>query len=389
LDINVSIEASLHRLAFLFSMKKKYKYDVFISHAYEDKDEIGNPLYELLCSAGLKVWYSGRDIHVGESLTDKIIHDVIPQSRFGAVIISNNYFKAGWGRKELNALHSIEQIRGYNIILPVWHKVDEETVGIEFPYLVDRFAVQSEKGLDHVAAELIKAITKKTRRKPIDIWILWAIFTAILFLTSTGTLFYLNNPFKAKPSKEIIIKAVKERMTALEKKTETGYKYWVNTASPTQISLNSLLSLVSAYSPDNKCDHSEYFFDNQTVPVRTLQKVSSYIGMNPSTSIYSAYNMQKSEILIHIDKHSKNFSCFLINSMRSDFNIEEVTVLNETQVICKISYQNPLRYVKIEMEGIREGQDCEWEKIQFFGFKPVEEYVFERHGEEWKHTGIK
>jgi hypothetical protein len=43
-------------------------WDVFISHANEDKDDIARPLAEKLKALGLKVWFDEYSLKLGDSL---------------------------------------------------------------------------------------------------------------------------------------------------------------------------------------------------------------------------------------------------------------------------------------------------------------------------------
>ncbi|WP_419615846.1 reverse transcriptase domain-containing protein, partial [Thiolapillus sp.] len=53
------------------NMKKKYKmYDVFISHASEDKSDIVLPIYEACKSKNLNVFYDDEELEWGDSLTE-------------------------------------------------------------------------------------------------------------------------------------------------------------------------------------------------------------------------------------------------------------------------------------------------------------------------------
>jgi hypothetical protein len=48
------------------------EYDVFISHASEDKDSIVRPLAEALIAENLQVWYDEFTLRIGDSLRRKI-----------------------------------------------------------------------------------------------------------------------------------------------------------------------------------------------------------------------------------------------------------------------------------------------------------------------------
>lgn len=63
------------------------EYDVFISHATEDKTEVVRPLAEVLRRLGLRVWYDEYELKLGDSLRRKIDHGLVT-SRFGVVVLS-------------------------------------------------------------------------------------------------------------------------------------------------------------------------------------------------------------------------------------------------------------------------------------------------------------
>ncbi len=60
------------------------KYDIFISHASEDKDDFVRPLAIALIEKGFKVWYDELSLDVGDSLRQSIDKG-LKNSRFGLV----------------------------------------------------------------------------------------------------------------------------------------------------------------------------------------------------------------------------------------------------------------------------------------------------------------
>ena len=66
------------------------KWDVFISHASEDKQAIALPLAESLVRSGLKVWLDRFELRVGHSLREKI-DEGLSESAFGVVILSEHF----------------------------------------------------------------------------------------------------------------------------------------------------------------------------------------------------------------------------------------------------------------------------------------------------------
>lgn len=114
------------------------EYDVFISHASEDKDEFVRPLANALIEKGVKVWYDEFEMKIGDSLRRKIDKG-LTNSRFGIVVISKNFIKKGWTKYELDGIMA-KAVSEERIILPIWHKITKKEVADFSPYLADKLA---------------------------------------------------------------------------------------------------------------------------------------------------------------------------------------------------------------------------------------------------------
>lgn len=132
------------------------RWDVFISHATEDKEEIAQKLAEALKKRGYEVWYDSFSLKLGDSLRESISRG-LAESRFGVVILSKHFFSKHWTNQELNGLAAIE-VGGEKVILPVWHGVTHAEVVKYSPILADRKAINSEKGLDRVVAAIEQVV---------------------------------------------------------------------------------------------------------------------------------------------------------------------------------------------------------------------------------------
>ena len=120
------------------------KYDVFISHASEDKDSVARPPAEALQQAGVQVWYDEFRLRVGDSLSESIDAG-LAQSRFGVVIISKQFLKKPWPNGELRGLVSRELASGGRLLLRVWHETSKnELMAISRP-LADVRAVSTSR----------------------------------------------------------------------------------------------------------------------------------------------------------------------------------------------------------------------------------------------------
>ncbi|MGI5838090.1 MAG: TIR domain-containing protein [bacterium] len=132
-------------------------YDVFISHASEDKAGFADALCKELKASGVKVWYDTLSIGWGDSLRAKI-DDGLKKSRFGIVILSKDYIRKGWTRYELDGLFQIEMTNG-KTILPIWHNITKDEVQVFSPTLAGRKALNTAMfSAREIADELIKIL---------------------------------------------------------------------------------------------------------------------------------------------------------------------------------------------------------------------------------------
>lgn len=138
------------------------KYDVFISHASEDKKEVVLPLANFLKEHGLNVWVDVLVLQLGDSLR-KNIERGLKESRFGVVILSPNFFSRPWTQRELDVLVSREDDND-KVILPILHNISFQEVRDRVPLLADKLAVSTNQGLEYVASQIINVITNDAQR---------------------------------------------------------------------------------------------------------------------------------------------------------------------------------------------------------------------------------
>ena len=133
------------------------EYDVFISHATEDKDEIVRPLASELVLAGLRVWYDEFEWRLGDSLRRKIDAG-LARSRFGVVVLSHSFFAKNWPQYELDGLVTRE-MNGEQIILPLWHRITKSEVIAQSPSLADKLARSTaDSTIEEIAREIADVI---------------------------------------------------------------------------------------------------------------------------------------------------------------------------------------------------------------------------------------
>ena len=131
------------------------EYDVFVSHAYEDKESFVDEFVEALRNQGLKVWYDTDKLKWGDSMREKIDRG-LAKSKYGVVILSPNYIAEHkyWTKAELNGLFQVETVNG-KTILPIWHNLTKKQVVEYSPIIADRKAMTTASMTpEEIAAEL-------------------------------------------------------------------------------------------------------------------------------------------------------------------------------------------------------------------------------------------
>lgn len=133
-------------------------WDVFISHASEDKASVARPLHDALESRGITVWLDEAQMRIGHSLRRKI-DEGIRSSRFGVVIFSENFFRKGWTNHELDGLVT-RNVAGEQSLLPIWHGLDRDQVRAFSPSLADKVALNTtDYTIDEIADQIADVVT--------------------------------------------------------------------------------------------------------------------------------------------------------------------------------------------------------------------------------------
>lgn len=133
------------------------QWDVFISHASEDKEAFVEPLAVALANAGLTVWYDKFSLSLGDSLS-RSIDEGLANSRFGVVVISPAFLQKSWPAYELAGLVTREIASG-KTILPVWHHITRDQIIAKSPTLADKLAVRTaELSPADIALQILQVV---------------------------------------------------------------------------------------------------------------------------------------------------------------------------------------------------------------------------------------
>lgn len=170
---NASINKEVHREAPLSSVpslilrgaslpvgQEARRYDVFISHASEDKAEIARPLATALRHKGVDVWIDEFELHIGDSIRREIDRG-LANTRLGIVVLSPAFLSKGWTNYELDGIMT-RAISGEQILLPIWHNVTKQEVVDFSPSLAGKVARNTAThSLEDIAQEIAELLQKR------------------------------------------------------------------------------------------------------------------------------------------------------------------------------------------------------------------------------------
>lgn len=134
-------------------------FDVFISHANEDKEDFVKPLVSKLTDEKISLFYDDLSIAWGKNIR-KSLDEGIVRSKFCIVVISKPFLDKYWTNYELDGFLQKESISSTNVLLPIWHNISHEEIVSISPTLASRKAIVSDSSTVDEIVEGLKAILK-------------------------------------------------------------------------------------------------------------------------------------------------------------------------------------------------------------------------------------
>lgn len=130
--------------------------DVFLCHAWDDRQGIARELHDLLESLGVSVWFSEKDVGLGTPLL-RAIDNGLANSRVGIVLVTPALLRRipqeGIAEKELSALLARDQL------VPVVHQTTYEALRGVSPLLGSRSGLSTaEETMKDVAAKIAELV---------------------------------------------------------------------------------------------------------------------------------------------------------------------------------------------------------------------------------------
>lgn len=113
-----------------------YQFDVFVSHANDNKEEFVDKLTAALGKLGISIWYDANILDWGDNWKLQIANG-LKKCRFGIVVISPEFLGREWTEKELNELLQRQNATGEKVILPLLYKMTVDDMKKQYPQLAD------------------------------------------------------------------------------------------------------------------------------------------------------------------------------------------------------------------------------------------------------------
>ena len=131
--------------------------DVFLCHAWDDRQGPAKELHNLLVAAGVKVWFSERDLGLGVPMM-RAIDKGLANSRIGLVLVTPALLarlpKESVADKELSALLAGNQL------VPIVHNTTYEALRNVSPLLASRSGLDTaEDSMAVVATKIAELVT--------------------------------------------------------------------------------------------------------------------------------------------------------------------------------------------------------------------------------------
>ncbi|MEM6368482.1 MAG: toll/interleukin-1 receptor domain-containing protein [Myxococcota bacterium] len=148
--------------AIAFIAMRLRQFDVFISHASEDRSKIAMPLAHCLASRyGHRVWIDIERLELGDDLVEQVAY-AVSQSRHAVLLLSEHALEKLWPREEMEGFFQRELRSGRRcILLPVLHGITQQRLALEYPFFENILMGSTDEGIECLAARIDRAILNR------------------------------------------------------------------------------------------------------------------------------------------------------------------------------------------------------------------------------------
>lgn len=141
-----------------------YQFDVFVSHANDNKEEFVNALTAELSRLGISIWYDANILDWGDNWKLQIANG-LKKCRFGIVVVSPEFLGREWTEKELNELLQRQNDSGEKVILPLLYKMTIDDLKKSYPRVADfqAMVVSPETDVRDIVIAFARILIKELR----------------------------------------------------------------------------------------------------------------------------------------------------------------------------------------------------------------------------------
>jgi hypothetical protein len=368
----------------------RYKYDAFISHAVEDKLPVANELCARLEAAGLKIWYSGRELSVGDRISDAI-EEGLRNSRFGIVILSPTYISKDWTMREFYSLLSRSDYR--KVILPILYDITPKELLSKDITMADTFALRADKGMDYLVEVLTAEIGRQKRdsgirRQNVGRRRFIGLGIGLLMVAGIGTAYiYLgeNTPGNEDaPTPALIERLVSKRLQALQTKADGLFQ---EQGFVTKTSTFQVESDVKEYSELRTHYRNEYRLDNGYVEIQSKKNVEAALQLDfDRLTLRNGYGFTAAETFRQDLSDGKRVVRYLYrNSKPVGVKIGELTQVTDETWVFDVDFSDNLMLVEtiLSFPGMDDEDPRKRQQVRIFATLPTERYLLRKEGSSW------
>ncbi len=132
-------------------------WDIFISHASDDKEAFVDPLARRLRQLAVRVWYDKFVLIPGDRLSEKIAEG-LAKSRYGLLVISPAFISKKWTRYELSGLIN-RFVEDNTRLIPLWLGITRAEVVAFNPALADLLSIHANKdNIEACTLEILRIV---------------------------------------------------------------------------------------------------------------------------------------------------------------------------------------------------------------------------------------
>jgi len=368
-----------------------FKFDAFISHAVEDKLAVANELCNRLEEAGLKLWYSGKELKVGDQL-ERSIENGLQQSRYGIVILSKTYLQKNWPRKEYYMLKSKEHAWG-KVILPVLYDITIDELQSLDIHIADRWAVSVNAGMDVVVEKLLEEIrspgraisnsSKASWKKPLIIGS--AVLIALALTLALWRI--MHQPALGDEELRTLIEAhIQEVSAGFQARQDNMIpqtRVTAATASDVAMILASYQNMKSKY-------RNEFILHTDARTVRSKKRVQDSLDIDADRLIpQNNFTFKSPAVYLRIDSAQNKItkvSYIVENKEPVSWQVIARTRVENDACLVKVQYENGIRHLVVMLLFPSEENPLKKYQMNIMAFLPVEQIRLEYKSGKWRIT---